>query len=144
MGLLPDRNTLMSAVWQSLKSSFLGGKVQGRSLWDNSLSSDLEVEVPCYTGLLFPGLSLLSCAWDALVREVHLCHGEYTKVHCDQVGVKLLALSLPSNAVCVFVGGKFSPHFAYLYILNSGMDELLQWISVVTFLIPKSGWYCSH
>lgn len=142
MRLLPDRNTLTSAVWQSFKSSFLGGKVQG--LWDNSLSSDLEVEVPCYTGLLFPGLSLLSCACDALVREVHLCHGECTKVLCHQVGVKLLALSLPSNAACVFVDGKFSPHFAYLYMLSSGMDELLQWNSVVSLLVPKSGWYCSH
>lgn len=94
IGLLPDRNTLISTVWQSSKSSFLGGKAQGKSLWDPSLSSHLEVEVPCYIGLLFPGLPLLSRACDALVREVHLCHGE-RKDQKQVKGQRLIACRHP-------------------------------------------------
>lgn len=88
MGLPPDRNALTSTVWESLKSSCLGGKVQGKSLWAYSLSSDLEVEVLCYTELLFPGLSIFSCACNASVCEVHLCNGECTKVLYQQVKLK--------------------------------------------------------
>lgn len=39
MGLSPDRNALTSTVWESLKSSFLGCKAQGKSLWAHSSSS---------------------------------------------------------------------------------------------------------
>ena len=113
MGLPPDGNALTSTVWESLKSSFLGGKAQGKNLRAHSSSSDIKVELPCYTGLLFPGLSMLSCACGALVHEVHLCNGECTKVLYHQVRVKWFVLSLASNAIPVYIDGKFSPHFAY-------------------------------